>query len=87
MNNQEEIIIGQEAMTSYGLGRITAVGPLYNCGGVIDYKWIGVTPYVIGYQMEFAPHNVELLNPRNNTVFNSIARSGLGARAKDFLND
>lgn len=54
------IVLGREVVTSkYGLGRITAIGPFSGCGGSEYPDWIGVTPYVAKYQMNFAPHNVQ----------------------------
>ena len=49
----EEVVVGR-----HGLGRITEIGPRYRCGKDAP-EWVGVTPYVAGHQMNFAPHNVK----------------------------
>jgi hypothetical protein len=55
----ERIVLGREVLVhKHGLGRITEVGPYSGCGGSEFPDWIGVTPYVANYQMNFAPHNV-----------------------------
>jgi hypothetical protein len=55
----DEIILGEQVrVPGYGVGRITAVGPVSGCGGSVYPDWIGVTPYVAGYQMNFDPSNV-----------------------------
>lgn len=52
-------ILGQEAIAGrYGLGRVTNLDN--------PSKEIGVTPYVIGHQMLFAPHNIELVPIRGH---------------------
>lgn len=55
----DKIHIGREVLTHrYGLGRITEIGPCTGYGGSKFPDWIGVTPYVANYQMNFASHNV-----------------------------
>jgi len=51
-------IIGQEAICPDGLGRV-----IDYCLGV-PHKFIKVSTYVNDRQCEWAPHNVELINPR-----------------------
>lgn len=54
------MILGQEVVTGrYGIGHVTEIGPPDRTGLTPDPEWIGVTPYVAGYQMKFAPHNVK----------------------------
>lgn len=49
-------IIGQEAIVpKYGLGRVIGFRDEF------PHQHIEVKPYVCGYSMKFAPHNVELL--------------------------
>jgi hypothetical protein len=51
--------LGEEVSTArYGIGRVTEIGPPDRTGLTDLPEWIGVTPYVAGYQMNFAPHNV-----------------------------
>ena len=49
----EEVYVGRR----YGVGRVTEIGPPDHATNLP--KWIGVTPRVAGYQMKFAPHNVQ----------------------------
>lgn len=55
-------ILGQEAIVGRdGLGRVTEIGPADRCGSD-QPEWIGVTPYAgRSWQMNFAPHNVRLV--------------------------
>lgn len=60
-----KIILGQEVIVDcHGLGRVTSIGPDFDCGGVVKPKYIGVTPYVANFEMKFDPNNVELIDPR-----------------------
>lgn len=55
-------ILGQEAIHSkYGVGRITEIGPVNRTRITNDPEWIGFTPYVAKYQMNFAPHNLSVI--------------------------
>lgn len=58
-----KIVLGQEAIVGkYGLGRVTEIGPTDRTRITNNPEWIGVTPYVAGYQMNFNSSNVELIN-------------------------
>lgn len=54
-----DIIKGQEAICSDGLGRATDFGE-----GVAGYKWIRVSTYVDDKNSEYDARNVELIDPR-----------------------
>ena len=51
-------IIGQEAICPDGLGRVIAFKDN------LPDQWIQVSTYVNDRQCRWAPHNVELINPR-----------------------
>lgn len=58
-------ILGQEAIVGrYGLGRVTNLD---------DPQYIGVTPYVAGYQMKFAMGNVELIPIKRPGIPSNVA--------------
>ena len=53
-------VLGEEVQVSkYGVGRVSEIGPPDRTGLTSDPEWIGVTPYIAAYQMNFAPHNVK----------------------------
>lgn len=54
----EEVLVGK-----HGVGRVTELDP--------QGRWIGVTPYVAGYQMNFEPRNVKD-PPRRLTLRNLV---------------
>jgi hypothetical protein len=55
----KEPIIGQEAIVpGYGLGRVVSFDLTF------PHEYIRVRPYICNYEMDFAPHNVELIDPR-----------------------
>jgi hypothetical protein len=53
-------IIGQEAICPDGLGRVVA----FKSG--FPSEWIKIDTYVDNRGCEWAPHNVELIDPRNH---------------------
>ena len=65
-SNTLNVIIGQEAICSDGLGRVAAVGPVSRCGGKTEYSWIEVETYYHNRSCQWAPHNVELIDPRKS---------------------
>jgi hypothetical protein len=70
-------ILGQEAVVGRdGLGRVTEIGPADRCGSGHP-EWIGVTPYAgRKWQMNFAPHNVQLIPIYGLTMEKEICISG-----------
>ena len=54
------IIIGQEAITPKGLGRVMAFQGEYP-----KYRWISVRLYSEEMEIKFHPQVVELIDPRN----------------------
>jgi hypothetical protein len=49
-------ILGQEAIVpKYGLGRVTSLN------FTMPNIYVGVTPYVAGHELKFAPENVTLV--------------------------
>ncbi len=57
-------IMGQEAICPDGLGRVVGFSP---------GKFIKVDTYVGNRGCEWAPHNVELIDPRNHNVQRSVS--------------
>lgn len=67
--------IGEGVLTAkYGLGRVTEIGPPDRTGITSEPEWIGVTPLVAGYQMKFAPGNVQDAPPTADDNVLSKAR-------------
>ena len=62
MTNSQLILGTEVVVPKYGVGLITEIGPSNRTGLDNLPEWIGVTPYVVGYQMNFAPHNVKILS-------------------------
>jgi len=63
----EHPIIGQEAICPDGLGRVIAFQDAF------PFQWIKVSTYVNDRQCEWAPHNVELIDPPNLELRNHTA--------------